>query len=115
MDTHDKRSIRDEGPSVQNLDQGHNYIGWSALLNGQVSTVWKEILVPGKRNSGERWVRLLIKKIWYVTWNQWEHRNEVVHQTDNVMCFNPIDIAVPNMFIYMFKLYMGLFYFFIVG
>jgi hypothetical protein len=25
------------------MDQGHNYIGWEAPLNGNVSTVWKEI------------------------------------------------------------------------
>jgi hypothetical protein len=72
------------------LDQEHNYIGWEALLNGQVSTVWKEIqhqyyLFLVKRNSGERWVRLLIQNLWDVACNQWEHRNEVVHKTDNLV------------------------------
>jgi hypothetical protein len=72
------------------MEQVNKYIGWEALLIGQVSTVWKEIqhqyyLFLVKSNSGERWVRLLIQKLWDVSWNQLEHRNEVVHKTNNVV------------------------------
>jgi hypothetical protein len=60
------------------------------MSNGQVSALWKEIehqyfLFLGKRDSGERWVRLLIQKLWDVAWYQWEHRNEVVHKKDSVV------------------------------
>jgi hypothetical protein len=59
-------------------------------LNGQVSTAWKEIqhqyyLFLGNRNSGERWVWLLIQKIWGVAWGQWEHRNKVVHKKETLV------------------------------
>jgi hypothetical protein len=80
----------DEGAEIEKLDQAQHDIGWKALLNGQVSTVWKKIqhqcfLFLGKRNSGERWVRLLIKKLRDVAWDQLEHRNEVVHKKENVV------------------------------
>jgi hypothetical protein len=71
------------------MDQAQNDIGWEALLNGQVSLHWKEIqhqyyIFLGKRNTGERWVRLLIEKMWDVAWDQWDHRKEVVHKQDNL-------------------------------
>jgi hypothetical protein len=43
------------------------------------------IIYLGKRNTGERWVRLLIQKIWDVSWDQWDHRNGVVHKQDNLV------------------------------
>jgi hypothetical protein len=59
-------------------------------LNGQVSLHWKEIqhqyyIFLGKRTTGERWVWLLIQKIWDVAWDQWDHRNEVVHKQNNLV------------------------------
>jgi hypothetical protein len=39
----------------------------------------------GKRNTGERWVRLLIQKIWNVDWDQWDHGNEVRHKQDSLV------------------------------
>jgi hypothetical protein len=37
------RSIMEEGLEIQKMDQAQNDIGWEALLNGQVLTLWKEI------------------------------------------------------------------------
>jgi hypothetical protein len=80
----------DEGPEIQKLDQAHNDIRWEALLNGQVPAVRKEIqhqyyLFVGKRKSGERWVLLLIKTLWDVAWDQWDHRNDEVHNKENLV------------------------------
>jgi hypothetical protein len=57
---------------------------WTSFNSVERNTA-SVLLVPGKRNSGERWVRLLIKKLWDVAWYQWDHRNEVVHKTDNLV------------------------------
>ena len=35
----------------------------------------------GKRNTGRRWIQSLIIKSWEVSWNMWEHRNGVLHNT----------------------------------
>jgi hypothetical protein len=77
----------DEEPNIQKLDQARNVISWKALLNGLVSTLWREIqhqyvLLLVKSNPGERWVRLLIQKLWDGAWDEWEHRNEVVRQKE---------------------------------
>jgi hypothetical protein len=36
-----QRLIMDKGPEIQKLYQAQNDIGWEALLNGQVSALWK--------------------------------------------------------------------------
>jgi hypothetical protein len=33
--------------------------------------------------SGRRWVSALIHKLWTVDWDQWEHRNSVLHERDS--------------------------------
>jgi hypothetical protein len=56
------------GAEIQELDQAQNDTDWKALLNGQVSLMWKEIqrkcfIHLGKQNPGEYWVRMLIQKL----------------------------------------------------
>jgi hypothetical protein len=57
---------------------------WTSFNSVERNTA-SVLLVPGKRNSGERWVWLLIQKLWDVAWNQWEHRNEEVYKTENLV------------------------------
>jgi hypothetical protein len=62
------RSAVEGGPELQELDQAQNEIDREALLNGQVSVLWKETqhqyyIYLGKWNTGERWVRMLIQNI----------------------------------------------------
>ena len=33
----------------------------------------------GVRKTGKRWVAALIQKLWGVSWDQWENRNEALH------------------------------------
>ncbi len=32
---------------------------------------------------GWRWAEALIKKLWEVSWDQWEHRNVVLHEEED--------------------------------
>jgi hypothetical protein len=32
---------------------------------------------------GLRWVSALIRKLWTVAWDQWEHRNSILHERDS--------------------------------
>jgi hypothetical protein len=34
---------------------------------------------------GERWVHLLIQKLWGVDWDQWDPRSNLVHNQENVV------------------------------
>lgn len=35
------------------------------------------------RRSGLRWLSSLIKKLWQVAWDLWEHRNGILHEQEN--------------------------------
>ncbi len=59
-------------------------IGWQALLEGRLSMEWSGVQQRyydwlGSRKTGRRWVVMLIRKLWQVAWDQWEHRNGFVH------------------------------------
>jgi hypothetical protein len=76
--------------SVQQMEQAQDGIGWVALSNGNMSLLWKEIqhhhdISIGRHNTGERWVRPLIQKIWDVAWDQGNPRNNVLHNQENLV------------------------------
>jgi hypothetical protein len=56
---------------------------------GNISVLWQEIQAQyfqeiGKQNSGLRWTSALIQKILQVAWYQWEDRNAIPHNSENL-------------------------------
>jgi hypothetical protein len=35
--------------------------------------------------TGRRWVCAIITKLWNIAWDMWEHRNGVLHETENLV------------------------------
>jgi hypothetical protein len=64
--------------------------GWQSLLEGFIHKDWSieqhtfYSTIQSPRN-GKRWTIELIKKLWTVTWDQWEHRNATLHDQDNLV------------------------------
>jgi hypothetical protein len=63
-------------------------IGWQSLLEGRPSLGWSEVQQRylewlGSRKSGLRWLTALIHKLWDIAWDMWDHRNRVLHDTEN--------------------------------
>jgi hypothetical protein len=63
-------------------------IGWQAALEGTIVIGWADTQQRyyewiGSRKTGKRWVAALIRKMWDVTWNQWEHRNHILHDNED--------------------------------
>jgi hypothetical protein len=49
---------------------------------GRVSLQWKAVQQRyyewlGRRNTGKKWATVLIQKVWEVSWDMWDHRNDV--------------------------------------
>jgi hypothetical protein len=64
--------------AVGNQDE----LGWYNFLMGRISIEWKAVQQRyydwlGKRNTGRKWAVALIQKIFEVSWDMWDHRNEV--------------------------------------
>ena len=61
-------------------------IGWKQMMGGCVSLEWakaQDIYFKwmGMRRTGKRWVVSLIKKLWEISWELWDDRNSVLHNT----------------------------------
>ena len=55
---------------------------------GRISKQWSIIQARHyqdikSRRTGERWASNLLKEIWNIHWNMWNHRNEALHATGN--------------------------------
>jgi hypothetical protein len=61
-------------------------LGWYNFLMGRIGLQWKAVQQRyyewlGRRNTGRKWATALIQKVWEVSWDMWDHRNEVRLQT----------------------------------
>jgi hypothetical protein len=66
------------------LFQSQTAIGWN-LLEGWLSSSWADtqqayLSSIRSRRSGRRWLISLIKKLWDVSWDLWDHRNGIMHR-----------------------------------
>ena len=65
-------------------------IGWGNLLEGWISSEWaiaQQTYYDSihSRRSGTRWASSLLRRIWMISWEMWDHRNTVLHQQENVV------------------------------
>jgi hypothetical protein len=76
------------------------------LLEGWFCLEWESIQQDylksiGSLRSVKRWVAALIKKIWNVSWDMWEHRNGILHNTQNTVTElreDLVDHSVKNIY-----------------
>jgi hypothetical protein len=67
-------------PGVNDLVKHQDLIGWKNFLEGCVLQAWAAKQQEyydwlQRQNTGKRWITNLIKKLWEISWNMWEHRN----------------------------------------
>ena len=65
-------------------------IGYQNTLEGKLSKTWEPIqdkyygITEEKSRSGLGWTTTLIKKLLFIVKDQWQHRNEVLHQQNKI-------------------------------
>ena len=75
--------------------QSQHSIGWYPFLMGHVSIHWQSAQQSyytwlGHRNTGKKWVTSLILQLYNISWDMWEHRNNIKHNTLNPAKFRKI-------------------------
>ena len=75
-------------PGLQATVDRQDAIGWRGLLDSFPALGWAEVqhryfLWSGSRRSGKRWLSAVIRKLWDVCWDLWDHRNKVLHKSDS--------------------------------
>jgi hypothetical protein len=73
---------------VQNAVSQQEDLGWQLFLEGWLCLEWEALQQAylnlfGFRITGKRWVAELIKKLWQIAWDLWEHRNRILHENTN--------------------------------
>jgi hypothetical protein len=69
--------------AVENQEQ----TGWQSFLEGTPAKGWCDaqqayLASIGSRKTGLRWLTALIIKLWDVAWDQWQHRNGILHDNE---------------------------------
>jgi hypothetical protein len=59
-------------------------LGWKHFFEGRVHKQWRQHMTryykeAGERRTGKRWTSALIRKMWDIAWDLWEHRNGILH------------------------------------
>ena len=71
-------------------------IGWYNFMMGRPSIRWSDVQHRyyewlERRNTGKAWLQALIKKVWAVSWDMWDHRNHVRLNTTTSAMLREID------------------------
>ena len=79
------------------MDQ-QNDIGWQSFLEGWIAMDWECVQQEyydflKSRKTGKRWIIALIKKLWLVAWDLWEHRNNILHTQTNAISKEKLQTA----------------------
>ena len=67
-------------------------IGWNNFINGFISTKWRVIQKAylkdlGSMKSPDLWISRFQKRIWWIPWQLWQHRNEFLHNDGKTIHF----------------------------
>jgi hypothetical protein len=78
--------IQTDLPNLLEAIEAQDRIGWLAFFEGCIAVEWAGVqdvhfLWLGRRNTGKRWATSLVVKLWEVTWDLWDHRNQIKSNT----------------------------------
>jgi len=70
------------------VSQKQARIGWNGLLDGWLSLDWRSQQEAywaqwRRQKSSKQWTVKLIKKLWNISWDLWDHCNEALHHSQN--------------------------------
>ena len=88
-------------PGLSEAIANQDDMGWDNFLEGTIVKNWQSIQATyyhflQSRKTTLRWASALIRKSWEVAWDQWEHRNGILHDKDNAVSFEEIERITLN-------------------
>jgi hypothetical protein len=90
-------------PWLQAIIDKQNKCGWQNFFEGLLLKDWRtemnrhlSKLKTGK--SSRRWAVALIRKMWQVAWDLWEHRNGYLHDNENNLISLQVNAEIQNEF-----------------
>jgi hypothetical protein len=88
---------------VQELSSRQDQCGWRNFFEGFFINDWHEAVKRHlyrlhSRRSPRRWISALIRKMWLVAWDLWEHRNGFLHDKDCSILLAQLDSQIAEQF-----------------
>ena len=89
---------QDFPPTVQLCLNAQSHLGWSAFLEGILTTDWAAVQQSyytsiGSRRTGHRWAVGLSTQIWKIVFSMWDHRNKTLHAKEACDSLSGLDIV----------------------
>ena len=62
-------------------------LGWDQFVKGRIANCWARLQAEDfasrqLRNTRKSWAAALIVAIWELSWQMWDHRNDILHNSD---------------------------------
>jgi hypothetical protein len=72
---------------TRSMIKAQQLIGGKLTLEGCIHSSWKDTMHQylsglSSKVNGERFVTSIIKHLWQIAWDMWDHRNKVLHESD---------------------------------
>ena len=74
---------------IQLCLNAQTHLGWTGFLEGFLTYDWAATQhnyfeAQGSRKTGRRWAIGLSTQVWHLVFTMWQHRNECLHEADNL-------------------------------
>jgi hypothetical protein len=62
-------------------------IGWNTALEGCIGQIWQDtqeyhIQMEQVQQRSQKWANMVVRKLWRITWDMWQHCNLKEHKDD---------------------------------
>jgi len=83
------------------VTQKQSLIGWEAAMDRWLVLEWHAQQEAywslwRRRKSSRRWATELIKKLWNISWDMWDHRNGILHNYTSQLRDDILDSAIND-------------------
>lgn len=90
-------------PWLQELTTKQQQCGWRNFFEGLWITDWliatqRYFLKIAPKKSPRRWTSALIRKMWLIAWDLWEHRNGYLHDKETSILSQQVDADISEQF-----------------
>jgi hypothetical protein len=90
-------------PWVRDIVNKQNECGWRNFFEGMILKDWQQVMNRQltrvrSRKSSKRWVVALIRKMWQVAWDLWEHRNGYLHDREESFLSTQTNNGIKHQF-----------------
>ena len=82
-----KPLFRPRQNGIRQVNDAQALIGWENVLRGRLSLQWREFQRryyerTNSKRSADAWIATLIDKLWDLGWSIWDHRNKILHESE---------------------------------